>query len=233
MSSINDTLFIIPARGGSKGLPGKNVKLLNGKPLIHYTIEAAQEITDDANICISSDDQEIIVIAKQTGIEVPFVRPAELATDTASSYDVLIHAVKFYQSKGREYQKVMLLQPTSPLRTAKDIQDAYRLLETKHGEGIVSVAPVDHNPLWTGTLPQDLCMDNFLDSNIASKRRQDLPGYYQLNGALYLASINYFISHRGFLGNKTYAYVMPKERSVDIDDLVDFLLAESILNSVK
>ena len=229
MNLIDDTLFIIPARGGSKGLPGKNIKLLNGKPLIHYTIEAVQEVTDNRNICVSTDDEDILNVAKLTGIEIPFIRPSQLATDSASSIDVIIHALNFYKSLGRTIKKVMLLQPTSPLRTSEDIVAAYKLIVSKKVKAIVSVSPVDHNPLWINTLPDDLCMKDFLNTQTKGKRRQDLSEFYQLNGAIYLADVDYLIENRGFLGNYTYAYIMSKHRSVDIDDVMDFYYAETIL----
>ena len=124
---MEDILVVIPARGGSKGLPGKNIKNLCGKPLIVYSIDVARAITIDDNICVSTDDQNIIDVVEIYGLHVPFVRPAELASDTASTNDVLLHAIKFYEDKGKKFNKILLLQPTSPLRTVEQVKEAISL----------------------------------------------------------------------------------------------------------
>ena len=132
------SLFLIPARGGSKGIPHKNIKELNGKPLIHYSIDIARAVAADEDICVSTDDEEIIKCVEQTGLKVPFVRPAELASDTATTNDVIIHAINYYKSLGREYDNVVLLQPTSPLRKAYQVREAMELY-TDDVDMVVSV----------------------------------------------------------------------------------------------
>ena len=223
-------LAIIPARGGSKGLPGKNVKELCGKPLIAWSIEQAKYCNDIDRIVVSTDDEEIAEVAKKYGAEVPFIRPAELANDTASTVDVIFHAInwlKEYENYRPEY--ILLLQPTSPLRTVEDIRTAIQTLKDKDVRAVVSVCETDHHPWWSNTLPEDGNMGNFIRLEILNKRRQDLPVFYQLNGAIYLADTDYLHECNGFLGPYTFAYKMPKNRSVDIDSDLDFKLAKLLL----
>ena len=144
---MNNILYIIPARGGSKGIPGKNIKPLAGKPLIQYTIEVARQLADDANICVSTDSPDIKSVAESTGLPLPFLRPVELATDDTGTYEVLIHALKFYQSIGSDYEKLVLLQPTSPFRTAGHVKEA--LAKWEDGiEMVVSVKETKSNPYY-------------------------------------------------------------------------------------
>ena len=173
MYNNKEVLAIIPARGGSKRLPGKNIKDLNGKPLIAWTIDAALRSKYIDKSVVSTDDEIIAEISQKYGAEVPFIRPKELATDTASSIDVILHAINFYKTKGEPFEYVILLQPTSPLRTTEDIDHAFEMLneETK---AIVSVCETEHPPLWSNTLPKDLSMKDFLAKEILNKRSQDL-----------------------------------------------------------
>ena len=226
---MNDILVVIPARGGSKGLPGKNIKDLCGKPLIAYSIDVARAITSDENICVSTDDQKIIDTVEQYGLKVPFVRPAEYATDTATTNDVLLHAVDFYEKQGRHFDKLLLLQPTSPLRTVDEVKEAMGLY-SEDIDMVVSVT-ISH-------APAVLCNDNdfgFVELvyNKNASGRQELPTFYEFNGAIYVINIK-ALKEKG-LGrfNRRVKYVMSKETSVDIDDIYDFMLIETIIKSKK
>jgi CMP-N,N'-diacetyllegionaminic acid synthase len=226
-------LFIIPARGGSKGLPGKNIKSLNGKPLIVYSIEAALQCKIKGDVIVSTDDEAISKIAAQNGASVPFMRPAAISTDTASGMDVIFHASDFMKGKGSEYDIVVLLQPTSPLRTHIDIENAFDLLEQKKAGAVVGVSKPDHHPLWSNVLPENKFMGDFMRPEVKGKQRQELPEYFQINGAIYIGKTSYIRKQNGFLGNETIAYVMPQERSVDIDTERDFAIAEYYLKKAK
>ncbi|EGQ7930512.1 TPA: acylneuraminate cytidylyltransferase family protein [Vibrio vulnificus] len=223
-------LAITPARGGSKRLPGKNIKNLNGKPLIQWTIDAALAVPEIARVMVTTDCDEIAEIAKQAGAEVPFIRPPELATDTSSSTDVIRHALDFYRAQGEEFDFVLLLQPTSPIRSADDIRHAIEQLKAHTADAVVSVCPCDHSPLWANTLPDDRSMADFIRHEVSQLRSQDLPDYYRINGAIYLTKVSRFYQENSlFLSSNIFAYVMDNESSVDIDHELDFLIAETVL----
>lgn len=222
-------LAIIPARSGSKGLKDKNIKKLNGKPLIAYTIEAALKCKLFEDVIVSTDSKEYAEIAKSYGAKIPFIRPDKWAVDSASTNEVIIHAIEQMEQQGKEYNCFMLLQPTSPLRTVENIHQAYLLFKNKEANAVVSVCEADHNPLWTNVLDESLSLDCFLDKKY-NKRRQELPKYYRINGAIYLARIEYFLKHRNFYYKNSFAYIMDKKESIDIDDIIDFKLAEILLN---
>jgi CMP-N-acetylneuraminic acid synthetase len=222
-------LAVIPARGGSKRLPRKNVLDLAGKPLIAWTIEAAKNSKYIDHFVVSTDDQEISDVSKKYGAEV-LTRPGELATDTASSVDVVLHAIA---SQNQPYDYVILLQPTSPLRTAQHIDEAIELFFEKNANAVISVCETDHSPLWANTLPDDGNMDDFIREEVKGKRSQDLPAYYRLNGAVYIADTVSVVKEKSFYPEKTYSYVMEKSVSVDVDHRFDFKLVEVILSSAK
>jgi len=226
-------LALIPARGGSKGLKDKNIRLLNNKPLLAYTIEAAKESRIFDRIIVSTDSEKIAVVALKYGAEVPFMRPKELATDTASSMDVLIYTIELLQESNDKYDYVALLQPTSPLRTSQDIVGAVNLLIEKNANSVVSVCKVEHSPLWSNTLPEDLSLKDFIRPEIRNLRRQDLPIFYRLNGAIYIVKVSYILESKDFFGQESYAYIMPVNRSVDIDTELDLVLAEVLLQHEK
>jgi len=228
-------LGLIPARGSSKGLPRKNIKLLLGKPLIAWTIEQALASKYLDRVLISTDDKEIAEISKKYGAEIPFMRPKKLATDEAKGIDVVLHAIDWLKKKSerKQYDLLMLLQPTSPLRTKEDIDKAIELLFLKEAKAIVSVCEVDQHPLWSNTLPEDGCMKDFIRKEIMNKNRQELPVFYRLNGAIYLAYCNYIKEQESFFGGKTFAHIMPRERSIDIDSEVDLNLAEVLIRIFK
>jgi CMP-N,N'-diacetyllegionaminic acid synthase len=224
-------LALIPARGGSKGLPRKNIRLLGGKPLIAWTIEAAITSACFTKVVVSTDDAEIAGISTRYGAETPFQRPAELAGDQAKSIDVAIQAIQWFAERGKYFDLIALLQPTSPLRKACDIHNALTLFGQKKAGAVVSVCECEHSPLWMNTIGDDLSLSNFLASNALNQNRQSLQQYYRLNGAVYLADIQYLKENQGFFGPQTYAYIMPVERSVDIDSELDLKFAEFLLQN--
>ena len=183
---------------------------------------------------VSTDDKEIAEISKKYGSEVPFIRPKELAENNTKGIDVVLHAIDWLKenNKRKQYHLIMLLQPTSSLRATEDIDKAIELLFLKETKAIVSVCEVDHHPLWANTLPEDGCMKDFIRQEIMNKNWQELSVFYRLNGAIYLAYCNYIKERKSFLGEDTFAYIMPKSRSADIDDEEDFELARIIMKKV-
>lgn len=221
-------LVIIPARGGSKGVPGKNIKLLNGKPLIQYTIEAALEITDEHNIIVSTDCVDIKAVAENLGINVPSLRPENLASDTASTYEVLRYELDQLEKKNRKYDYIILLQPTSPFRTGKHIREA---LEIYRGdlEMVVSVKETKANPYFT--LKEEDKNGYLIPSKKTSAtRRQDVPKVYELNGAIYIIDVSTLKKMSLSKFAKVGKYVMDEISSHDIDTTLDWNLAQLIIN---
>ncbi len=227
MNDKSPYIAIIPARGGSKRLPGKNTMMIAGKPLIGWTIEAAIESGVFGRVVVSTDSWEIAVLAAQFGAEVPFMRPDELTQDHTPTVDVMIHAVnELSKDANTHWTHVACLQPTSPLRTAQNIREAVQQLEEKRADAVISVCRSEHSPLWSNTLPKSLSLEGFIPQNIQKTPSQQLPAYYRLNGALYFCSIARMIEERTlFLNSGAYAYVMSRKDSIDIDDQVDFDLA--------
>jgi CMP-N,N'-diacetyllegionaminic acid synthase len=225
-------LAIIPARGGSKRLPRKNILNLAGKPLIAWSIESALDSKYIDRVIVSTDDKEIAEISRDYSAEVPFIRPKELAADESSSINVVLHSINMLKEKGEEYDFIMLLQPTSPLRTTKNVDEAIELLQSSNSDAVVSVCEAEHSPFWSNTLPTSGDFSNFLDYSIVNKRSQDLNKYYRLNGAIYLCLTNRLFDEKTlFIKDKIVAYIMPQEQSVDIDSKVDFCLASCLINS--
>ena len=224
-------LGLIPARGGSKELPRKNIKPLLGKPLIAWTIEQALASKYLDRVVVSTDDKEIAEISKKYGAGVPFIRPKELAKDSAKGINVVLHAIDWFKKGDRQkqYDLIMLLQPTSPLRKSEDIDKSIEYLFLKEAKAIASVCDVDHHPLWANILPENGCMKDFIRPETTNKNRQELPVFYRLNGAIYLAYCNYIKERKSFFGKETFAYIMPKERSTDIDNKIDFELVQIIM----
>lgn len=230
MYNKKSILAVITARKGSKRLPSKNTLDLCGKPLFIWTIDEALKSKYIDTIIVSTDDKNIINLSKNyNGVEVPFVRPDFLSTDSSTSTDVILHALEYYKSIGINFDYVLLLQPTSPLRKSIDIDFSINEL-SKEVKSVVSVCETNHSPLWSNILPADKSMKNFLSKDILNLRSQDLPKYYRLNGAIYISEVEHFIKEKGFIGAKTKAYIMPKERSVDIDTKTDFEFCKIILN---
>lgn len=221
-------LVVIPARGGSKGVPRKNIKLLGGKPLIQYTIEAARHVFPDEVICVSTDDKEIKGVVESLGLKVPFLRPSELATDQAGTYEVLIHAIEFYEKAGYYPDTLVLLQATSPFRTKKHIKEALELFDDTC-EMVVSVKETKANPYYT------LREENEEGWLVASKqgnfnRRQDCPKVYELNGAFYVMSVEALRLKPINNFSKVKKYVMDEFCSLDIDSELDWEISETFIS---
>lgn len=222
-------LGLIPARGGSKGLPGKNVRNLAGRPLIAWTVLAGIESGVLDAVVVSTDDDAIADAAAESGAQV-LRRPAELATDTAAMADVVLHALDTLEAQDGDFTHVMLLQPTSPLRGPAEVRQAVDRLRETGGRAVVSVCPAEHSPLLANTLPDDGSMAQFLRPEVSRANRQALAQHYRLNGAVYLAETGFFREHRTFIAEGTFAYVMEAECSVDIDTQLDFRLAELLMS---
>jgi N-acylneuraminate cytidylyltransferase len=221
----NNILFIITARGGSKGIPHKNIKPLAGKPLIYYSIDIARQLVKDEHICVSTDDDLIIKKVEEYGLKIPFKRPAELATDIANSNDVLIHAIDFYEQKGINYNPIILLQPTSPLRTLKHVKEAMTL----YNDDLDMVVSVKKSHAAALLYKED--SKGFLVSSIneLSSRRQDITGYYEFNGAIYVINTK-SLKDKGMSNfTKIMKYIMPAEYSIDIDSFFDWNITEMLI----
>ncbi len=226
MMSNHKCLAVIPARGGSKGLPGKNIRLLHGKPLIQYSIEAALNSGCADEVVVTTDSEEIAHVSGQAGAAVPFIRPAELATDEAKSIDVLKHAVEFYeQTQNQCFDVIMLLQPTSPLRNAMDIKEAYKIFLDHQADSLQSVTLSGAQPYLLRELDNGQ-LTPYLKGEREHLRRQDLKELYALNGAIYIVKRDLLMDSGILVGRHNYGYIMPKERSVDIDDEFDLKMAE-------
>lgn len=223
---------LITARGGSKGLPGKNIRPLGGKPLIAWTIDAARRADSLARVIVSTDDKAIADVAREYGAEVPFIRPAELAQNRSPHIDVVLHALDALASvDGVSTDAVMLLQPTSPFRTADDIDAAVRLARQKGAPAVVSVVETHDHPFLVRRQSADGSLAPFVPCDIAYPRRQDLPPAYALNGAIYLCGVETIRRLRTFEPPGTLAYEMPPERSLQIDTPWDFDLCSMIVAS--
>jgi len=222
------TLAIITARGGSKRLPNKNILDLVRKPLIAWTSDVAKKSKHITKLIVSTDSEKIKQVAEKYNVEVPFIRPDYLASDTATSFDVIKHSIEFFANKNEYFDYIMLLQPTSPLRTDQHIDEAFSML-TDETKAVVSVCESEHSPLWSNSLPENLSMKNFISEKNKNLRSQDLPIYYRLNGAIYISEINYFFENKGFFSENTKAYIMPQLNSTDIDTQLDFDFCEFLI----
>ncbi len=220
-------LAIIPARGGSKGLPGKNIKKLNGLELIAYTIKAAQKSEFITEIIVSTDDQNIADIAKAHGVQVPFLRPAELASDTAIVADTYMHVLA---SLDKEYSSFVALNPTSPLKEAFDIDNAIKLFKEKDADVVLTVFEAETPIEWYKKLNDQGVLENIVqDKRDFVANRQDLERQYIPNGAVYIFKSEYLKKNKNYYGPKTFGHIMPKERSIDIDTALDFKIAELLI----
>lgn len=221
-------IAIIPARSGSKGLRDKNIRIFNGKPLLAYSVEAAIMSGLFEEVFVSTDSEKYAEIGREYGAHVPFLRSPELSSDTASSWDVVKDVLQSFMNENIHFDTVALLQPTSPLRTSQDIVNAYRIMHDKQANAVVSICEVDHSPLWCNTLPDDDSLVGFLPSELVTKVRQKLDTYYRINGAIYLVNVSYLFSAQTIYDHRCFAYKMEKRHSIDIDDLVDFQIAEAM-----
>ena len=217
-------LALIPARGGSKGIPRKNIKKLCGKPLIAWSIEAAQKSKYIDRIIISTEDQEIADVARSCGAEVPFMRPHTLAQDDTPGIAPVLHALEKFSG----IEQILLLQPTSPLRTADDIDGIVNMFRKKQNPSAISICESPKHPNWMLSCGEDGTLSPFMDAPIAT-RRQDLPKVYVVNGALYLAKTEWLRQACSFLSPETIGYLMPPERSVEIDTPLDWEWIEFLM----
>jgi len=219
-------LAIIPARGGSKRLPRKNVLDLAGRPLISWSIEAGFKSKYIDKVIVSSDDDKILSISKKYEADT-ILRPEELANDTATTFDAIKHTIENCE----QYDYIVLLQATSPLRDEKHIDEAIELLESKDADAVVSVCEMDHSPLWSNTLDDSLSMKGFLKDEVLHKRSQDLEKYYRLNGAIYICKTEKLLEEENFfLKDNIFAYEMDRKSSIDIDEEIDFKIAEVLMS---
>ncbi len=226
-------IAIIPARSGSKGLKDKNIIDLAGKPLMAYTIEAALKSKCFDTVMVSTDSKKYAKIAMEYGAEVPFLRGDDNSRDNASPWEVVKEVLDNYKDLGIEFDTFALLQPTSPLRTAKDIKNAYAEMKEKNANAVVSMCELECSMHLVNTLPKSLSMKGFISNEQYNKRRQDIKPYYHFNGAIYISKVKTFYKHMNIYDDKCYAYIMDRERSYDIDDELDLKIVESIMDYHK
>ncbi len=231
MNIYNHTV-LITARGGSKGLKHKNIYPINGLPLIAWTIKAAQKSPCVERIFVSTDDSDIADISSQFGAEV-IQRPNELASDTASSIDVILHAIKFLEDNNIYSSTITLLQPTSPLRTSQHIEEAYSLFINKEAQFVISVFEPNHTPIKAYIENIDGTISGLYSNDAPYSRRQDLPRSFQPNGAIYMFSSDKFKNEKHFPRKDVFPYLMSKECSIDIDNYEDLVIAEKRLKELS
>jgi len=227
MIAASTVLALVPARGGSKGVPRKNIRLIGGKPMIAWTIEAARGSRYIDRLILSSDDQAIIDVAVRCGCEVPFVRPAELASDQADSMAVVRHAI---DALPEQFEYLVLLQPTSPMRRAEDIDGAIERCVQQGAPACVSVCEADKSPFWMLRLDEQGVVRPLFPANQVPHRRQDAPVVFALNGAVYVARTDHLRIGGAFLAPGAVGYPMPKERSLAVDTELDLALVDFLLN---
>lgn len=224
-------LAVIPARSGSKGLKDKNIKPLQGIPLIGYTIKAALDSNIFDIVMVSTDSGDYAKIAENLGAEVPFLRSKDTSGDCSTSWDVVSEVVEQYRNQGHIFDSITLLQPTSPLRSADDIVRAHKLFDDKRANSVISVCEAEHSPLWCNVIEPDLSMEHFAETDDIVSGRQQLPTYYRLNGAIYIVNDKVLQDIKNIYREKSYAYIMEQNHSVDIDSEFDFMIAEAIIKS--
>jgi CMP-N,N'-diacetyllegionaminic acid synthase len=227
-------IAIIPARGGSKGLPGKNIKSLNSMPLICYTIKAALSAVGVSRVVVSTDDKNIAYIARKCGADVPFLRPDRLSKDNSIAIDAYLFTIdKIAKEQQKKIHSFVVLLPTSPLRTSEDIDGAIEIFNKYKADSVVSVNEAEHPPEWYLNVDKNKKLVNYLPVSNAVKNRQEFKKLYIPNGAVYIFNTELLREERLYYFNNTYPYIMPRERSVDIDDLLDFEWAEFLINKNK
>ena len=225
-------IAIIPSRKGSKRLPGKNIKDLCGKPLIAWTIEAAKQSSYIDKVLVSTDDQTVIDISKQLNVSAPFLRPSILSSDTAKTIDVIKHSLKQMELKDEVYDYMILLQPTSPLRKSVHIDEAIELIEENKANSVISVTEALHLEDWLGELDESMLMDDFFNVGWRRSDNKIIKSKFIINGAIYINLIKSLKNSDSLIyKSSSYAYMMNKEDSIDIDDIYDFLSAEAIMSS--
>lgn len=225
-------IAIIPARSGSKGLKDKNIKEINGKPLIAYAIEEAIKSEKFDVVHVSTDSKVYAEISRKYGADVPFLRSEEMASDTAYSWDVVDEVLRRYkETSGREFKSLTLLQPTSPMRKASDIISAYEIYDKYNANAIYGVCEADHSPLIFHPLEENGDMCHFQETVNLGYRRQGFEKFYRVNGAIYIMRTSYFEEdRRNIFRDKVYAYIMDAQSSIDIDNQLDFDIAEFLMS---
>lgn len=221
-------LAIIPARGGSKGIPRKNVKAISGKPMIQYTIEAAKECPYIDKVVVSTEDEEIADISMRAGAIVPFSRPEELATDEAKTIDVVMHAVEFYERKAERFDIIVLLQPTSPLRNAEDITKALEYFMRNEQRSLVTVSEVSESPILMRNFNKENKLEKIMEED-SDVRRQDMKKFYRINGAIYINKASELNANTSFNDNEM-GFVLTQEHGIDVDEPQDLVVAEYYLS---
>jgi CMP-N-acetylneuraminic acid synthetase len=222
---------VILARGGSKGVPRKNVQDLGGRPLISWSVQAAVASRSVDRVIVSTDDEEIGLCARESGAETPFLRPAELAQDHSPTIPVVVHALEWMAAHdGQQFERVVLIQPTSPFVTSNDIDSAHQIAVDKAADAVVSVVESRDHPYWSKRIVNDGRLESFAPRDPEVGRRQELPSAYALNGAIYLVRTDVLLRERTFYTDRTYGYVMPSERSLDIDTPWDLHVARLVIN---
>lgn len=227
-------LYIITARGGSKGVPNKNIIELGGLPLLAYKAIAVKKSDYLDRIILSTDSQEIAETAKRFNIEVPFIRPSELATDTASSIDVVCHAMDWVENNDPvKYDAICLLEPSSPFLSYEDVNHVMELFIEKDANAVLGVKEMEVNSLFISEIEDDLAMVKQFEKikTLRSFNRQDMKRQYTMNGAIYIAKWDFFKKQKSFHSEKTYAYVMPSERSIEIDEMIDLYFARFLVEN--
>lgn len=221
-------ISIIPARSGSKGIKDKNIKPLLGQPLLQYSVQAALDSEIFDCVHVSTDSEQYADLARKCGAEVPFLRDKEFSTDSADSWNVVRFVLEQYKNIGQDFDLVTLLQPTSPLRNAEDIRSAYHIFCEKKAESVVSISETAHSPLLTNIVDESLSLNGFINLKEIG-RRQDMPKYYCINGAIYMIKTSLLDRITDLYGENSFGYIMPKTRSIDIDSMLDFRMVEIIL----
>lgn len=223
-------LAIIPARGGSKGLAGKNIKELCGKPLIAWSIEAGYKSNYLDEIMVTTDCQNIAEVAKQYGANVPFLRPKELATDTATTFDAIKHTIDYYKNELKEFDYIVLLEPTSPLRESVDIDNAIKILLDSNADSIVGICRTeDQNPAFLVLKNEKNFISGYENKEMKVLRRQDIKDVYFFEGTIYISKTNILLDKKKFYHENTIGYEVPKYKSLEIDDIEDFIMVEAIM----
>lgn len=223
-------LAIIPARSGSKGLRDKNIKDLAGHPLMYYSIQAALDSKVFDEVMVSTDSEKYAQIAMECGATVPFLRSEEMSSDTATSWDTVEEVLDKYEDTGTVFDTICLLQPTSPLRKAQDIIDAYEIYKEKDAIAVVAVCEAEHPPMSFGTIDSDGGLGHFVNRDSIG-RRQDYETYYRINGAIYFVDVKSLREDHFIYKEKSYAYIMDDKRSIDIDNEFDFQMADFLMKN--
>lgn len=229
MMNGKSILALIPARGGSKRVPGKNIRPLGGKPLIAWTIETARAVSCIDEVLVSTDDSQIAQVARDCGASVPWLRPARLATDTASSIDVIEHALAQRKRDGKTFDVLLLLQPTSPFRLARHVEQILRMCIDAEGAPVVAFAPARTHPAWCFTVDEGGLARPIVAGDGTSRRSQDLPPAFEISGSLYAIGTQEYEVAKGFFTGKTRALVLHERHlAIDIDDEFDWMVAEAV-----